>query len=291
MCSRSAGGEGERESETESQVRDRQTWRQTHGDGDRERNQSYTQTPWPVISFHRRCQADAWSPRCPVCGRWALWSAGRRMESGPLPPWPTSPPVLWSPRPGDLCRFTGQCRVGLISPPPSLPAFSESVFNCRSRQQFSESGCRVGSRLWARDLVGLCGSVPSLRRTADLESEPPPGSVSLAVIIPAAHAAVTEAWDQLGAWGLGPVAFLGPLPPRCGPSPPLRAAGSRESLQRAQGFLWGLAPSPECFTAGFYGILTCMLFCFVLVSELLAGTAVLLPVGYFLGNSAPSLLP
>lgn len=230
MCSRSAGGEGERESETESQVRDRQTWRQTHGDGDRERNQSYTQTPWPVISFHRRCQADAWSPRCPVCGRWALWSAGRRMESGPLPPWPTSPPVLWSPRPGDLCRFTGQCRVGLISPPPSLPAFSESVFNCRSRQQFSESGCRVGSRLWARDLVGLCGSVPSLRRTADLESEPPPGSVSLAVIIPAAHAAVTEAWDQLGAWGLGPACpggcgFSGPS------SSPVRAFSSPESCR------------------------------------------------------------
>lgn len=114
------------------------------------------------------------------------------------------------------------------------------------------------------------------------------------MIIPAAHAAGTEAWDQLGAWGLRvreAVAFLGPLPPRCGPSPPLRAAGSRESLQRAGGFLWGLAPFREYFTAGFYGILTCILFCFVLVSELLAGTAVLLPVGYFLGNSAPSRLP
>lgn len=97
------------------------------------------------------------------------------------------------------------------------------------------------------------------------------------MIIPAAHAAVTEAWDQLGAWGLRvreAVAFLGPIPPRCGPSPSPRAAGSRESLQRAGGFLWGLAPSPEYFTAGFYGILACILFCFVLVSELLAGTAV-----------------
>ena len=151
VCALGARGEGERESESESRGRDRQT----HGDGDRERNQSYTQTPWPVISFHRRCQADTWSPRCPVCGRWALWSSGWRMESGPcLPgrlPLPSSGLL-------SLGTFVGS-QEGVawcsFSPPPSLPAFSEFVFSCRSRQQFSEGGCTVGSRLWAQDLGGL----------------------------------------------------------------------------------------------------------------------------------------
>lgn len=53
----------------------------------------------------------------------------------------------------------------------------------------------------------------------------------------------------------------------------------------------GPGPSPGSFSAGYYGILACLPFCFVLDFELLAGTAVLFPVGYFLGNHAPLLLP
>lgn len=52
----------------------------------------------------------------------------------------------------------------------------------------------------------------------------------------------------------------------------------------------GSGPSPGYFSAGLYGILACLLLCFVLVFELLAGTAILFPVGYFLGNHAPLLL-
>ena len=211
-------------------------------------------------------------------GVWPLgpvvsWPAeGRR----PLPPWPSSPPVLWSPRPGTFVSARDGVEWGSFPSSLFLPFLS----------LFSAAGHVSSSPKAGAEWVPACGqgtwwdsggSVLSLRRTADLESDPLLGSVSLAVIIPAAHAAVTEAWDQLGAWGLRvreAVAFLGPIPPWCGPSPPLRAAGSRESLQRAGGFLWGLAPSLEYFTAGFYGILAYILFCFVLVSELLAGTAI-----------------
>lgn len=134
--------------------------RQTHGDGDRERNQSYAQTPQPVISFHRRCQADTWSrsARCVAagpCGQLAgEWKAAPAYLA-------VLPSVPWPPRPGDLCRSQEGVERRSFSPPPSLPAFSELVFSCRSRQPFSEGGCTVGSRLWARDLVGSGGLVPS----------------------------------------------------------------------------------------------------------------------------------
>lgn len=211
--------------------RQRQTDTRRHGDGDRERNQSYAQTPRPVISFHRRCQADTWrrGARCVAagpCGQLAgEWKAAPAYLA-------VLPSVPWPPRPGDLCCSQESVEQRSFSPPPSLPAFSELVFSCRSRQPFSEGGCTVGSRLWARDLVGSGGLVPSygLLKIWNLtlawqcfsRSDYPRCTCGCA--------------GGLGpARGLGPerpeaVALLGPLPPWCGPSPPPRVAGSRESL-------------------------------------------------------------
>ena len=126
---------------------------------------------------------------------------------------------------------------------PFLSLFSAAGHVSSSPKAGAQWVPACGHRTW----VGSGGLVPSLWLTEDLESDPSLGSVFLAVIIPAARAAVTEAWDQLGAWGLSvreAVAFLGPLPPQCGPSPPLRAAGS-ERVSEGQGASCGFWPPPR----------------------------------------------
>ena len=126
--------------------------------GDRERNQSYTQTPRPVISFHRRCQADAWSPRCLVCGRWALWSAGRRREGGPcLPGRPPLPSCGLLGRGPSSAHGTGSS--GAHSPPPSSCLFwvcfqlqvTSAVLRRRVQSGFPPVGRGPGGTL-----VGQC---------------------------------------------------------------------------------------------------------------------------------------
>ena len=94
-------------------------------------------------------------------GVWPLgpvvsWPAsGRR----PLPTWPSSPPsrgLL------GLGTFVAHRRVSSGARFPLLPPFLPflSLFSAAG-QPFSEGGCTVGSRLWARDLVGSGGLVPS----------------------------------------------------------------------------------------------------------------------------------
>lgn len=120
---------------------------------------------------------------------------------------------------------------------PFLSLFSAAGHVSSSPKAGAQWVPACGHRTW----VGSGGLVPSLWLTEDLESDPSLGSVFLAVIIPAAHAAVTEAWDQLGAWGLSvreAVAFLGPLPPRCGLPVP-------ERVSEGQGASCGFWPLPR----------------------------------------------
>lgn len=201
--------------------------RQTHGDGDRERNQSYAQTPQPVISFHRRCQADTWSrsARCVAagpCGQLAgEWKAAPAYLA-------VLPSVPWPPRPGDLCCSQEGVERRSFSPPPSLPAFSELVFSCRSavlrrrvHSGFPPVGTGPGGLWWAS---------AELRLAEDLESDP-----RLAVFSSQWLSQVHTRLCQRPGTSSGPERPGGcgssaPTASRCGPSPPPRAASPRESL-------------------------------------------------------------
>lgn len=117
------------------------------------------------------------------------------------------------------------------------------------------------------------------------------------VSIPATHVCDREACGQLGAWGLRAEEVswcLGPRSCQRGPSPPVMAVqpAACPAVSRLagplragvpEGFL-GARPTPwsTSLLAFFWSSFVAQFFCFILVLQLLEGTAILSPLEYFL---------